>query len=272
MGVAYQAGLLPISAESIEQALRLNGVAVERNLAAFRWGRKYQHDPVSVLQYVTDEKAPLEIETLDGLIDHRARELSAYQNQKYTAEYRSFVDRVRQAEVRVRPGSSDLTDAAARYLYKLMAYKDEYEVARLLTDPSFEQQYRETFESPRKIIYHLHPPLLRSLGLKKKLSLGPGFRPLLKLLASFKFLRGTALDVFGWAKTRRQERELIGWYRGTIESLLAGLSDANLGQAAEIARLPDQIRGYEDIKTASIEKVQQAVNEKLAELARPTAA
>ena len=272
MGVAYQAGLLPISAESIEQALRLNGVAVERNLAAFRWGRKYQHDPASVLQYVTDEKAAVEIQTLDGLIGHRAGELAAYQNQKYAAEYRSFVDQVRQAEQRVRPGSTDLTDATARYLYKLMAYKDEYEVARLLTGPSFEQQYRETFESPRKIIYHLHPPLLRSLGLKKKLSLGPAFRPLLRLLASFKFLRGTAFDVFGWAQVRRRERELIGWYRGTIESLLDGLTDANLGQAVEIARLPDQIRGYEDIKTASIEKVQQAVNEKLAELARPTAA
>ena len=265
-------GLLPISAESVEEALRLNGVAVERNLAAFRWGRKYQQDPESVLQYVTDEQAPVEIQTLDGLVDHRASELAAYQNQKYAAEYRSFVDQLRQAEQRVRPGSTDLADATARYLYKLMAYKDEYEVARLLTDPSFEQQYRETFESPRKIIYHLHPPVLRTLGLKKKLSLGPSFRPLLKLLAGFKFLRGTALDVFGWAKIRREERELIGWYRETIQSLLEGLSDANLDHAVEIARLPDQIRGYEDIKTASIEKVQRAVNEKLAELARPTAA
>ena len=113
---------------------------------------------------------------------------------------------------------------------------------------------------------------MRSLGLKKKLSLGPAFRPLLRLLASFKFLRGTAFDVFGWAKTRRQERELIGWYRGIIESVVAGLSEANLDRAVEIARLPDQIRGYEDIKTASIEKVQQAVNEKLADLARPAAA
>ena len=272
MGVAYQAGLLPISAESIEESLRLNGVAVDRNLAAFRWGRKYQQDPATVLPYVTDKKAPVEIKTLDELIDHRAGELSAYQNEKYAAEYRSFVGQVRQAEKRVRPGSTDLADATARYLYKLMAYKDEYEVARLLTDPAFEQQYRDTFESPRKIIYHLHPPVLRALGLKNKLALGPQFRPLLRLLAGFKFLRGSALDVLGWAKARRQERELIGWYRETIESVLASLSDANLDRAVEIARLPDQIRGYENIKSASIEKVQQAADERLADLVRPTAA
>ncbi len=198
--------------------------------------------------------------------------MAIYQNEKYAAEYRSFVVQVRQAEKRVRPGSTDLTEATARYLYKLMAYKDEYEVARLLTDPSFDQQYRDTFESPRKIIYHLHPPVLRALGLKKKLALGPQFRPLLRLLAGFKFLRGSAVDVFGWAKARRQERELIGWYRQTIESALEALTDANLDRAVEIARLPDQIRGYEDIKAASIVKVRQAVDEKLAELRRPAAA
>ncbi len=277
LGIAYQAGRLPLAAASIEQAIRLNGVAVERNVAAFRWGRKYREDPESVAGYIREEQPAVSLEdengdALDVLIARRAEDLIGYQDLEYADRYKHFLEGVRGVEDRVRPGSTQLTEAVARYLYKLMAYKDEYEVARLLTDPTFDRQTGERFEAPRKIVYHLHPPLLRALGLKKKLALGPWFRPVLRLLAGLKGLRGGPLDLFGRASIRKQERELIDWYRDTVEVLLAGLREDNLNLAADVAGLPDQIRGYEDIKAESIEKVRRAVDEQLAELTRQTAA
>jgi indolepyruvate ferredoxin oxidoreductase len=144
-----------------------------------------------------------------------------------------------------------------------MAYKDEYEVARLLTKPDFEQRVRDMWESPESISYNLHPPLLRSFGLKKKIKLGPGFRPLLAMLKRLKFLRGTPLDIFGMVAHRRKERALIGWYKTLIEQVLANLTPENLPQALEIAALPDQIRGYEQIKETSIASVKQQAGAKL---------
>ena len=272
LGIAYQAGRLPLAAASIEEAIRLNGVAVERNVAAFRWGRKYRHDPESVAGYVHEEQPAVSLESVDALIARRADDLVAYQDGDYADLYRHFLQGVRGVEDRVRPGSTRLTEAVARYLYKLMAYKDEYEVARLLTDPEFDRRTRDRFEAPRKVVYHLHPPLLRALGLKRKLALGPWFRPALRLLANLKGLRGGPFDLFGRAATRQQERELIDWYRDTVETLLAGLREDNFEPAVELAGLPDQIRGYEEIKAASIEKVRRATDEKLAELTRQTAA
>jgi indolepyruvate ferredoxin oxidoreductase len=272
LGVAYQAGMIPITVESVEETIRLNGVAVERNLQAFRWGRKYQQDPESVLALAGIKPETRGKASLPDLIESRVKELTAYQSRSYAETYRQFVEEVQRAEQHARPGSTELTEAVARHLYKLMAYKDEYEVARLLTDPAFDQRVRETFEAPGKAIFHLHPPLLRSMGLKQKLSLGPWFRPVLRLLASMKSLRGTPLDLFGWAGLRREERTLIAWYQDTLRLLLPGLNAANLGLAAEIARLPDQIRGYEHIKLRSIESVRQQVEEKLADLVRESAA
>ena len=164
-----------------------------------------------------------------------------------------------------------MTEAVARNLYKLMGYKDEYEVARLLTAATFDEQVRSTFERPQKVVYHLHPPLLRALGMKRKLSLGPWFRPVLTLLAAGKRLRGTAFDPFGNAAVRRQERALIPWYRDTIRAVLPALRD-RMPLALEIARLPDQIRGYETVKMDSVSKVQKAAAELLAAALRKTAA
>jgi indolepyruvate ferredoxin oxidoreductase len=259
-GVAYQAGYIPLSAASLERAIELNGVDAPQNLAAFRWGRKYCNDADAVESLADPGKrassAPL---SLDELIDRRARDLTAYQNARYAERYRSLVGEVRRGESAVRPGSTDLTEAVARYLYKLMAYKDEYEVARLLTKPEFDEQTRALFAAPRRVLYNLHPPLLRALGLQRKIELGPGWRPLLRALAALRGLRGTPLDLFGYAAVRRRERALIDWYQQTIRIMLTGLSSENLDDALAIARSPDRIRGYEQIKLRSIDAVQREI-------------
>jgi indolepyruvate ferredoxin oxidoreductase len=160
----------------------------------------------------------------------------------------------------------ELEETVARYLYKLMAYKDEYEVARLLTKPEFVKQVRETWEQVDSISYNLHPPLLRRFGVKKKMKLGGWFQTPLKVLASMRSLRGGALDIFGYSSHRRAERALIDWYRAVITQVIDRVTDENLPQALEIAALPDQIRGYEGIKEATIAKVKRLAEEKLAEL------
>ena len=253
VGVAYQGGLIPLSLEAIEQAVRLNEVDVERNLQVFEWGRKYYHDAKSVEAILSgpspQTKAPFD----------RVAELTAYQNAEYAQQYSDFVSEV----ARKAPA---LEETVARYLYKLMAYKDEYEVARLLTKPEFEQQIRETWAEVESISYNLHPPLLRRFGAKKKLKLGAWFRTPLQVLASLKSLRGGPFDIFGYSAHRRQERALIGWYRDLIGQLMDQLNDENLAKALEIAALPDQIRGYEHIKEENIARVKKLAEEKLAEL------
>jgi indolepyruvate ferredoxin oxidoreductase len=270
LGVAYQAGYIPLRSSSIEQAIRLNGVAVQRNLEAFAWGRKYVDDPRAVDALAGEETPPAK-QSFEELLEHRVRELTLYQNAAYAQQYRAFVDEVHRAEQQAAPGSTKLAEAVARYLYKLMAYKDEYEVARLLVDPSLEDQVRATFEKPGKVVYHLHPPLLRALGMRRKLSLGPWFRPVLKLLAAGKRLRGTLFDPFAYASVRRDERQLITWYRDTLRSLLPGLA-GHLPLAVEIANLPDQIRGYENVKLDAAHRVRQTAGQLLLESRRETAA
>jgi indolepyruvate ferredoxin oxidoreductase len=157
-----------------------------------------------------------------------------------------------------------LEETVARYLYKLMAYKDEYEVARLLTKPEFATKVTETFEQVESISYNLHPPMLRRFGFKKKLKLGSWFKTPLKMLASMKGFRGGALDIFNYSKHRRMERELIDWYRELITQVIDRLTADKLPQALEIAALPDQIRGYEHIKEENIAKVKKLAEEKLA--------
>ncbi len=246
LGVAWQAGLIPLTLAAFEQAVRLNGVEVDRNLQVFMWGRKYYHDAASVEQLLKPRKKRL-------VEFDRASELTAYQNVAYARQFVDFVEDVeRQAPA--------LAETVARNLYKLMAYKDEYEVARLLTKPSFESQIKDTWTEVESISYNLHPPLLRRF-FKKKLAFGPWFRRPLKVLASMKGLRGGPLDLFGRSKHRRMERELIGWYR----DLIAQVIERNPPNALEIAALPDQIRGYEQIKEASIAKVKARAAEMLAE-------
>lgn len=290
LGVAYQAGLLPLRAESLEAAIRLNGVAAEQNSAAFRWGRLYQLNPQEVLQrldpghgqkedgaYLLEEfrstgqqRGYRELcselpddEELRRLLRIRLGELLLYQDAAYARTYLHRVLQVYRAEQSVVQGS-ELSQAVARYLYKLMAYKDEYEVARLLIRSRFERQLGAVAGRTGSPEYHLHPPALRALGLKDKIRV-PAFlgKPFLRILYRFRFLRGTWLDPFGRAEIRSQERALIGWYNGVIDTVLSHLRPEHYPGLIELARLPDQIRGYEDIKMASIERTKRAAEERL---------
>jgi indolepyruvate ferredoxin oxidoreductase len=249
LGVAWQSGLIPLTLAAIEKAIHLNGVDIERNLQVFTWGRKYYHDAASVeLLLSPQQERVVEFD--------RVAELTAYQDAAYARQYSDFVaDVVRKAPV--------LADTVARNLYKLMAYKDEYEVARLLTKPSFENQIRESWTQVESISYNLHPPMFRRF-FKKKIAIGAWFRTPLKMLAAMKGLRGGPLDIFGRSKHRRLERDLIGWYRGLISQVL----ELDHPRALEIAALPDQIRGYEQIKEASIALVKERAAEILGAIER----
>jgi len=251
LGIAWQGGLIPLTLNAIEQAVRLNGVDIERNLQVFTWGRKYYHDAASVEQLLAPKQE--RVSSFD-----RVAELTAYQNAAYAQQYSDFV-----AEVTRKVPA--LTDTVARNLYKLMAYKDEYEVARLLTKPSFENHIRESWTQVESVSYNLHPPMLRGI-FKKKIALGPWFRTPLKMLAAMKGLRGGALDIFGRTAHRRMERELIGWYRDLIAQVIEQTTDENLARALEIAALPEQIRGYEKIKEASIAETRKRAAQLLNDL------
>jgi indolepyruvate ferredoxin oxidoreductase len=262
LGVAWQAGLVPISSPAIHEAIRLNQVDAERNVQAFLWGRKYYHDAASV-EALAGPREPAR-EPVDP-VELRAAELELYQDASYAAEYRAFVRAV-------TARAPFLADAVARGLYKLMAYKDEYEVARLLTGRASAERIRGMWEDVESIGYNLHPPLLRALGWKKKLKLGEWFEVPLRVLAALKGLRGTAFDVFGYAVVRREERALIPWYRELVLRLLDEMGGGNEALAIEIASLPGEIRGYENVKLANIAKVKALAREKLAALRAPAAA
>jgi len=252
-GLAYQAGLIPISLAAIEEAIELNGVDVERNMQVFNWGRKYYVDAKWVNGHL-----PSAVESGGAAEkpDFTAR-LQRYQNAAYAQEFREFV-------AEVSKNAPALADAVERNLYKLMAIKDEYEVARMLTDADFESKTKAMWQDAESIGYNLHPPMLRSFGFHKKIQLGAWAKPLLKLLAGLKGLRGGVLDVFGYSAHRRLERSLIGWYRDLIHSVIErGVTAENAALANEIARIPEQIRGYEQIKEASIAKAKALAAEKL---------
>jgi len=258
LGAAWQGGLIPISDTAIEEAIRLNKVDAERNVQTFLWGRKYYHDAQAVESLI----APPATHSDDrSLVERRTADLVRYQNAAYAERYAAFV---REVETR----QPDLAQAVARNLYKLMAYKDEYEVARLLTNPEREAQIRGMWEQVESIGYNLFPPMLRAMGLKKKLKLGAWFRTPLRVLASLKGLRGTPFDIFGYAEVRREERALIAWYEQLVRDCLDQATPDNLSLAQEIVALPGQIRGYENVKLASIRKVKGQAAEKLSALKR----
>jgi indolepyruvate ferredoxin oxidoreductase len=285
LGAAYQAGALPISAGAIERAIRINGVSLEMNLLAFRWGRMAVVDRQQVEAAVAQATAqtveqPRELSAearalvdrveasgeLRRLLEIRVPELIAYQNAAYAGEYVDFVRRVADVEVERAPGSAGLAAAVARHLYKLMAYKDEYEVARLHLDAAQAAQIHAKFGQKVRVYWHLHPPLLRALGLKKKLRLGAWFAPAFRLLRSLKGLRGTALDPFGYAEVRRVERALVGEYRQIVETALVRLSPVTHGAAVTLAELPDEIRGYEHIKLESVARFRDRAKQLMAQL------
>jgi indolepyruvate ferredoxin oxidoreductase len=251
LGYAWQQGRVPLARESILRAMELNGVQVANNQAAFDWGRRCAHDLASVRALFAASKVIQIVKrpSLDELIGKRVDFLSAYQNAAYAADYRAFVERVRAAEAPL--GSTRLAETVARYLFKLMAYKDEYEVARLHSDPAFAARIAGMFEGDVKIVHHLAPPIIGKTdaqGRPVKTAYGPWMRAALPWLAKLKGLRGTAFDPFGNTEERRTERALIGQYRETIEELLRELRAERLTQALEIAKLPEDIRGYGHVK------------------------
>jgi indolepyruvate ferredoxin oxidoreductase len=255
LGYAWQKGWVPLGVASLQRAIELNGVAVEANKAAFEWGRRAAHDPQHVQSLLAPEQV-IELkkrETLESLVARRVEFLTAYQNAAYAAQYSAFVEKVRAAEAPL--GRTSLAEAVARYLFKLMAYKDEYEVARLHTETGFLERIATQFEGDYKVNYHLAPPLLAKRNEKGELvkrKYGPAMLLGFRLLARLRGLRGTALDVFGRTEERRTERALIGEYRACVEQLLAGLTPANHALAVEIASIPEQVKGFGHVKERNL--------------------
>jgi len=258
VGYAYQLGALPLMAASIEQAIELNGEAVEMNKAAFHWGRRAAADPAAVEALIKPKPEAISdarklSQSLDEVVARRVAFLTAYQDEAYAARYRKCVDKVKAVEAAKVPGKSGLADAVARYLFKLMAYKDEYEVARLYADPAFAKQVDSELGGER-LRFHLHlaPPLLarkdEATGEPRKMTFGPWIFPLLRLLARFKFLRGTALDPFGYSVERKTERALIADYEALLDELLAKLNTENHHIAVGLAAIPEKIRGFGHVK------------------------
>lgn len=261
VGAAFQSGALPISADAIEQAIQLNGVAVERNLQSFRRGRQAVFAPEALqktLEAMRPEEQPQAVSTLDDVIRLRVLELHEYQDADYAKSYVSLVDQMRLAEQAAGHGTS-LSGVVARNLYKLMAYKDEYEVARLATDPVVSNDIEATFGPDATFAVKLHPPVLRAMGLNRKISLGPWAQPVLRGLAHGKRLRGTRFDLFGMTEERRIERELIAEYRDFVQKLVGRMGEGPVSQewideATRVAGLPDMVRGFGEIKLRNVAK------------------
>jgi len=262
LGFAYQKGLVPIGAAAIERAIELNGVAVEMNKQAFLWGRRVAEWPGRVAEiagvHAAGEVAVEGPETLQELIESRASDLAEYQNAALAERYRTLVERVREAERTRAKGRSGLAQAVARYYYKLLAYKDEYEVARLYTSARFAEALARQFTGDYRIEYHLAPPWLAGRtgddGRARKRRFGPWMRHVFKLLVHLRGLRGTPFDPFGYSADRRLERQLVRGYEARIEELLAKLDADNHAVIVEIASIPEDIRGYGHVKRAHVEE------------------
>lgn len=258
LGYAWQKGWVPLGLESLQRAIELNGVQVDANKAAFAWGRQAAHDysrieallrPAQVIEFKKRD-------TVESLVQRRVAFLTDYQDAGYAARYQELVERVRAAEAPL--GKTALTEAVARGLFKLMAYKDEYEVARLHADTGFREKVAAQFEGDFKINYHLAPPIIAKKNDKGELvkrKFGPATFQLFRVLAKLKGLRGTAFDPFGRTEERRTERALIDQYRATVLELVERLNAANHGLAVDIARLPEQIKGYGHVKERNLAAV-----------------
>lgn len=282
IGAAHQAGLLPISAAGIEAAIRLNGTQVDANVLAFRAGRLSQHNPIALERLLSlpfasladrleeqrhdqrQEKAADELMSnltvldahpgLRRAIHKRVTDLIGYQSRLYALRYVQKLKAV--AEMEQKAGGSDFstTEIVARNLYKLMAYKDEYEVARLLLQKTFKSRVQEMFTGPVRLKFNLQPPLMRWFGLNKKVALGSWVRPVLAILAAGARLRGTRLDPFGYLEVRKEERELITWYVNLVDELLPRLNEGKRQVINAMLSLPEDIRGYEQVKSKAIKE------------------
>ena len=311
LGAAYQAGGIPVSAASIERAIELNGVAVAANIAAFRWGRVYVSEGadglVSLAGVASSATSPETTAAAPGLgldavpprakaaarslmqesglanvggaaagalaetVERRAADLVDYQSEVLASAYVDFVEAASAREREVMGDRTELAEAVARHLYKLTAYKDEYEVARLHLRPGVGAAVRDAVGDFAGYRILLHPPVLRAMGMKRKIGLGPFQRPALGLLKAMRRLRGTPLDLFGRTSLRRLERELIEEYRDLIEAELDGLTPDTYERAVKLAGLPDVIRGYEDVKLAGVERFREQVRAIRSPDARPVA-
>jgi indolepyruvate ferredoxin oxidoreductase len=282
VGMAVQAGCIPIRPESVERALELNGVAVASNRAAFRWGRAQIVDPDAVAAIVRPSASETPLRTplppsLERQIDaigcgdpdrvaalrRFAADLVAHQDIRCAASYLDFVSEVAEREASAVPGSCSLSGTVARQLHKLLAYKDEYEIARLMLLPEGLAPARELVRPGDRIAWRLLPPVLRALGFERKIAIGSWAAPVLRLLAAARRLRGTPLDPFGRSGIRRIERRLPGEYRDAIREVLTHLKPERLDDAVAIARLPNEIRGYEDIKRARVTRFRRSLAEQL---------
>jgi indolepyruvate ferredoxin oxidoreductase len=266
VGYAYQTGALPLSAEAIEKAIELNGESVPENIAAFRWGRRAAANPAAI-QALLQPKADAENDSLKlsqsfaETVDRRVAFLTAYQSARYARRYLDWVEKVKTAEANKAPGQCALSEAVARYLFKLMAYKDEYEVARLYTDPAFVERVKSTFDGDNlRLEFHLAPPLLarrdKVTGELKKMSFGPWLLGAFSVLAKFKVLRGTPFDPFGYTAERRTERRLVAEYCDLLREFCERLMLENHHLAVELASLPEKIRGFGHVKQRHIAAAQ----------------
>jgi indolepyruvate ferredoxin oxidoreductase len=271
LGFAWQQGLVPLSRAALERALELNAVDVESNKVAFACGRLASADPTALHALLGDAAAPEAAEDIDAIIGRARKRLSDYQSAAYAQRYVDFIARVRSVESGiVAPGAElELTRQVALHYARLLACKDEYEVARLYSDGSLEKALAETFSGDYSVRYHFAPEYLvrrRSDGrLTSKLSLGHWLRPALGLLASARVLRGTPLDPFGWWSARRAERALAADYAAIVELLLPGLNAANLAGAIRIAALPEKVRGFGNVKQAGAASMRAQAKELLAQ-------
>jgi indolepyruvate ferredoxin oxidoreductase len=257
LGFAWQRGWLPLTREALERAIELNGVSVETNQKAFLWGRRAAVHPEAVAKVAFPAEV-IELKrlssSLDEMIARRVTFLTAYQNTAYAERYRRLVELARNTEAKL--GGTALTEAVARYFFKLMAYKDEYEVARLYADPAFMEKVNAQFEGDFSLKFHLAPPLWSkrdSQGHLVKRQFGSWTLAVFRILAKLRGLRGTPLDVFGRTAERRMERALIGQYEQTIRMLLPKLDAKTLSAAVALASVPEEIRGYGHVKEASVE-------------------
>ena len=258
LGYAWQRGWIPLRRESLVRAMELNGVAVAQNQAAFEWGRQAAHDWPRVQALLTPGQviAFQPRETLDALVRRRVAYLTDYQNLAYAQRYEAFVRRVQQAEAAaLGPGKTALAEAVARQLFRLMAYKDEYEVARLYTDGAFQKKLADQFDGDVTLRFHLAPPLLAKHNAKGELvkqTYGPWMLKAFGWFARCKGLRGTAFDVFGRTEERRTERALIGEYQDTVEELMAGLNAQNHALALQLAAVTEPVKGFGHVKARNL--------------------
>ena len=277
LGHAWQKGLVPLSLDAIERAIELNGVAVETSKRTFAWGRLAAHN-LAAVQAAAEPTLRVEkkvARTLPEIVTRRFDLLEAYQDRNYAERYRAFVDKVAKVEKERARGRSGLAEAVARSLYKLMAYKDEYEVARLYTDGEFHKKLATQFEGDYKVTFHLAPPLFAdrdpTTGQLQKREYGAWVMPMFRILASLKRLRGTRLDPFGYTEERRTERRLIDEYRATVETLLGTLDQGNHALAVQIAEVPESMRGFGHVKDKNVRLAKQREASLLASYHNPAA-